>query len=110
MRHNRAGGNVTISTGSTERRALVSISNTGPVIPPTEVDRLLLPFQRLNGRRIHHNNGHGLGLSIVRAIAAAHLADLSVHPHEHGGLDVDVSFPCRSLVLEDGSVSAARDV
>jgi K+-sensing histidine kinase KdpD len=51
------------------------VASTGPVISPDKVDQLFQPFQRLNARRAHHGNGHrngyGLGLSIVRAIAAA---------------------------------------
>jgi signal transduction histidine kinase len=81
----------------------MSISNTGPVIPPTAVERLLQPFQRLNRRRIHHNNGHGLGLSIVQAIAAAHMADLAVNPQENGGLVVDIRFPSVSGRMADAS-------
>ena len=54
-----------------EGKAVLSVTNTGPVIPPAEIDRLFQPFQRLDRRRAHHNDGHGLGLSIVRAIATA---------------------------------------
>lgn len=31
--------------------------------------RLFQPFQRLDPRGVQHERGHGLGLSIVRAIA-----------------------------------------
>ena len=41
-------------------------------LSPTEVDRLFRPFRWLDGRRASHNNGHGLGSSIVRADAATH--------------------------------------
>lgn len=69
------------------------ISNTGPVIPPAEVDRLFQAFQRLDPRRIHHGAGHGLGLSIVRAIATAHGATISALALPRGGISIEVTFP-----------------
>jgi len=93
LRHNVAGGRAEISTRLAAGRAVVSVSNTGTVISPGEVDRLFQPFQRLGGERIRHSGGHGLGLSIVRAIAGAHGAALAAHARPGGGLDVEVSFP-----------------
>lgn len=79
----------------------MSVSNTGPVIPPDQIDRLLKPFQRLGTD--HADGSVGLGLSIVAAIAAAHEADLSAHPQAHGGLDVQVTFPAhRPTASEPG--------
>ena len=72
---------------------MLSVTNTGPIIPPGEIDRLFQPFQRLDRRRAHHKNGHGLGLSIVRAIATAHGATITAHPQPEGGLSVTVGFP-----------------
>ena len=69
------------------------MTNTGPLIPPAEVDRLFQPFQRLDPRRASYKDGHGLGLSIVRAIATAHDATITAHPMPDGGLSVSVSFP-----------------
>jgi signal transduction histidine kinase len=93
VRHNVTGGRVEIATGIKHGRGVLSVANTGPVIPPTHVERLFQPFQRLNPRRIHSNSGHGLGLSIVRAIATAHGATLTAHARPDGGLTIDVSFP-----------------
>jgi signal transduction histidine kinase len=82
----------------------VRVTNTGPVIPPAEIDRLFQPFQRFGNERVRHglggarDDGHGLGLAIVRAIAAAHDADLTASPRPEGGLDITVSFPLRSKV------------
>jgi signal transduction histidine kinase len=68
------------------------VTNTGPMIPLAEIERLFQPFQRLDPGRTHHN-GHGLGLSIVRAIANAHGATISAEPLPAGGISVDVAFP-----------------
>jgi len=72
MRHNVAGGQVEISTATRDGRAVLAVANTGPVVPPEAVGQLFQPFLRLDTRRVRHDSGHGLGLSIVDAIATAH--------------------------------------
>jgi signal transduction histidine kinase len=74
---------------------VLSVTNTRPQIPPEAVGRLFHPFARLDGRRIHRDNGHGLGLSIVRAISAAHGASSTAHARDGGGLSVQVTFPAK---------------
>jgi signal transduction histidine kinase len=72
---------------------VLSVINTGALIPPDEVGRLFQPFQRLERRRANYKNGHGLGLSIVRAIARAHGATITAESELGGGLSVKVVFP-----------------
>jgi signal transduction histidine kinase len=93
IRHNSPGGYVEIATGTRDRHAFVSIANTGPTVPPEQIERLFQPFQRLDGARTRHNQGHGLGLSIVQAIANAHHAELNARAQPEGGLAIEVSFP-----------------
>jgi signal transduction histidine kinase len=93
VRHNIPGGDVQVTTGTSGGRAVLSVTNSGQAIPPAEVDRLLQPFQRLGPRRARRDGGHGLGLSIVRAIATAHGAAITLQPRSGGGLAVDVTFP-----------------
>ena len=93
VHHNVADGRVEVATGVQEGRAVVSVTNTGLLIPPADVDRLFQPFQRLDPRRANYQDGHGLGLSIVRAIAIAHGAALAAEPGPGGGLCVKVIFP-----------------
>ncbi len=92
VRHNTAGGWVEVTTGTSHGRAVLAVTNTGPVIPPDRVDLLFQPFGRLEATRVS-SDGLGLGLSIVTAIAAAHDADLRARPRTGGGLEVEVRFP-----------------
>jgi signal transduction histidine kinase len=93
LRHNHPNGRVEIATTTRDGHAILSVSNTGPTIPPDEVARMFQPFQRLGKERIGSNDGHGLGLAIVGAIAAAHAARLSARPRSEGGLNIEISFP-----------------
>jgi signal transduction histidine kinase len=93
VRHNVPDGHVRVTTGTQRGRPRFSVSNSGPVVPPGEVGRLLEPFQQIDGRRTRHDGGHGLGMAIVAAVASAHAADLAVRARPEGGLDVTVTFP-----------------
>jgi signal transduction histidine kinase len=105
VRYNDAGGRVEIRTATDAGRSLLSISNTGPVLPADELERLFEPFQRLDGRRTAAADGHhGLGLSIVGAIASAHGATVTAQPQPSGGLAVTVSF-AGSPTVGSGSVA-----
>ncbi len=94
VRHNISAGDLRVATRTDGGRAVLSVTNTGPVIPAAEVDRLFQPFQRLGPRPARRDGGHGLGLSIVRAIATAHAATVTVtaQPVPAGGLAVEVTF------------------
>jgi signal transduction histidine kinase len=100
VRYNLPGGHLEVATATTAGRALLSVANTGPVIPPAQADRLLEPFQRLGDRTAHDDGHHGIGLSIIRAIAIAHDATLTAHPRPEGGLVVEVGFPLRQAPNE----------
>jgi signal transduction histidine kinase len=93
LRHNVAHGVVEVSTATWAGHAVLSVSNTGPVVPPDHLRQLFLPFQRGGANRTGGRDGLGLGLSIVAAIAEAHGAWLQAHALTGGGLIVRVGFP-----------------
>jgi signal transduction histidine kinase len=95
IRHNVTGGWITVGTDTSDRQAVLTVANSGPVIPPGQVSRLFQPFQRLASGRNGDSGDHGLGLglSIVEAIAAAHDAALTARPQPGGGLTIQVRFP-----------------
>jgi signal transduction histidine kinase len=93
VRHNIAGGLIEITTTTRDDRATLQIANSGPVIAPHDIARLLRPFQRLSPDRTANRDGHGLGLAIVHAIAATHDARLTASPRAGGGLQVEITFP-----------------
>ena len=93
VEHNVPHGRIEVRTAANgDGTAVLSISSTGPPIPPDQVERLFEPFQRLDRTRANQNGHHGLGLSIVRAIASAHNAQLKAQARPGGGLTVTVDF------------------
>jgi signal transduction histidine kinase len=93
MRHNTPGGWVEISTMTTASGGAIRVSNSGPVVPPGELDALFQPFRQVGNHRARQPDGHGLGLAIVRAIADAHGATLDARARATGGLDIEIGFP-----------------
>jgi len=93
QRHNVVGGRIDIRTGRAGDGARLTITNTGPAVPPAELDRLFRPFERLGAARTGKADGHGLGLAIVHAIATAHAATVSASAPPDGGLTITVTFP-----------------
>jgi signal transduction histidine kinase len=90
IHYNSRGGSVTVEVG--EHPALVVV-NTGPKVPPDQVNALFEPFRRLDRDRTAHRTGAGLGLSIVRSVAHAHGGGVSATPKPGGGLWVTVKLP-----------------
>ena len=93
LRHNREHGHIEVATERRADVAMIVVANTGPVVAPGDAERLFEPFRRVGSSRVNSGDGHGLGLSIVRAIADAHGAALTVEPQREGGLRVEVVFP-----------------
>jgi len=99
IRYNVTGGRVAVKLTVSAAEATLTVANSGPLVPPEQVARLLEPFQRAAPDRTASASGLGLGLSIVAQIAGAHRAGLEVLPRPEGGFIVVVSFPTKA----DGS-------
>jgi signal transduction histidine kinase len=91
VRHGRAGGHVTLTlAASGGGGAEAVVADDGPGIPEAERERVFRRFHRLDAARA--TPGAGLGLALVRAVAALHgmtvtLADAAP------GLRVRVTIP-----------------
>jgi signal transduction histidine kinase len=91
------GGHVQVAAGHdlASGRPLLSVADDGPGIPADQRDKVLERFVRLEAHR--GTPGHGLGLSLVAAVARLHDADLLLDDHrpgmEHPGLRVSLRFP-----------------
>jgi signal transduction histidine kinase len=92
-RYNISGGTIEISTTTGDGTSLVRVVNTGQVVPVGQVDRLFLPFTRLDDRTRH--DGFGLGLALVSSIATIHNGTVYATAVPVGGLDITVRIPRR---------------
>ena len=93
IRHNAPGGWVTVRCTTRGGRVVLRVVNGGEVLDPTRLPELYAPFARLD-RSV---SGFGLGLSIVRSIAAAHRGRTTLAAPSRGGLEVTVELPARAI-------------
>ena len=91
VRHNVAGGWISVRTGTDDGAAYLRVANSGEIIPDSAVGTLAEPFHRLAGRT--GDGGFGLGLSIARSVSTAHGATMTMTNPAGGGLDVLVRMP-----------------
>lgn len=93
VRYNEPGGYVEVRTSMRGGLAVLSVINSGPRVPLGEIELLFEPFRRLTADRTTGDGHHGLGLSIVRAVATAHRATVAAAPGPDGGLAITIRFP-----------------
>ncbi|WP_169812108.1 sensor histidine kinase [Nocardia arizonensis] len=102
VRYNRgADGWVAVRVGAHGDSVTLNVENTGPMVPPYEVDGLFEPFRRLpTAERVAETStrvrGAGLGLSIVRSVAHAHGGAVRATARPEGGLLVTLDLPRRT--------------
>ena len=97
-RYNITGGTVTISTTAHDAASVLRVVNTGTVVPADMVERLFMPFTRLDDRTRH--DGFGLGLALVSSIATVHNGTVHATAVSTGGLDITVRLPRRDNAVK----------
>jgi signal transduction histidine kinase len=76
IKHGRAGGRVTVAVECADGETVISVADDGPGIPVDEREHVFKLFYRLEQSR--YTPGHGLGLSLVAAVARLHGARIEV--------------------------------
>jgi two-component system OmpR family sensor kinase len=84
------GTGVDLSLVTTSDRALVSVSDHGPGIPPDELPKVFEPFYRAAGTDA---SGFGLGLAIAQRAVEAHGGTIRATNMAGGGLRVEIALP-----------------
>ena len=91
IKYTPVGGEIRISISSEDEYGRISISDSGPGIPPHEREAVFQRFYRLNTL---HKEGAGLGLAIVADTADRLSATVELSSSRSGnGLQVDLRLP-----------------
>lgn len=102
VRHNVQGGWVEVRAGTgADGSSELRVASSGPHVAVDRVDELFEPFHRGVDRA--GVGGSGLGLSIVRAVVAAHRGTVYAEPVPGGGLVVSVRLPAATGVSDGWS-------
>jgi signal transduction histidine kinase len=91
IKHGRKAGRVSVTIASGDNSGIVAVADDGPGIPPGEFQHVFKRFYRLERSRC--SPGHGLGLSLVAAVA--HLHNARIEMEDNGpGLLIRLCVPC----------------
>lgn len=90
QRHTPPGTALRLAAKAVGGYARLTVADTGPGVAPDDRPRIMRRFVRLEGSR--STPGHGLGLNLVAAIAAAHGGELVLEDN-HPGLCATIVLP-----------------
>ena len=78
VKYNREGGTVTVTLVADENRATLRVADTGIGMTAEECSRLFGEFVRIRNEKTKNILGSGLGLSILRRLAALYGGEVTV--------------------------------
>jgi two-component system sensor histidine kinase KdpD len=87
------GAAIQIAAALEGQHLTISITDGGPGIPPTELERIFDKFYRLPGTA---TGGTGLGLSICRGLVEAHGGTLKAENAPGGGARFVIRLPANT--------------
>ncbi|WP_255988378.1 ATP-binding protein [Chitinolyticbacter albus] len=87
------GGRVRVTFAWHDGQAALHVDDDGPGIPENTRERLIKPFERLEGSRNRSTGGHGLGLAITSMIMQGHGGSLTIGDSELGGARMSLTWP-----------------
>jgi signal transduction histidine kinase len=89
---------VIVETFQSGASVVLAVEDAGPGIVPEDVTRVFEPFYRSAQARRQGTPGAGLGLALVRQIASAFDATVSVQSQAKKGCRFEVRFPVRGVM------------
>ena len=89
LTHTPEGTHAFVAVKPAQPGWLLSVADDGPGIPVQDTERIFARFHR--GHKSRSTKGHGLGLSLVKAIALYHHADCKAR-NVMPGLDITARF------------------
>lgn len=89
----RYGHAATVSMRAEGKWVDMIVEDRGPGIPEAALEQVTKPFVRLEESRNAETGGHGLGLTIARAIVERHGGELILENRKEGGLRATLRLP-----------------
>jgi signal transduction histidine kinase len=105
IRHTPDGGEVSLVAEPDGDRVRITVTDSGPGIPPEHLPHIFDRFYKADASRAgtHVPSGSGLGLSIVRAIVVRHGGDVHASNAPSGGAVFTLVLPAADRSGRDGS-------
>jgi two-component system, cell cycle sensor histidine kinase DivJ len=108
VKYTPRGGEVTIRAGLDSGGIEIAVADSGVGISKRDLDRLGKPFEQVEGEHVRAKEGTGLGLSLVKALAAMHGGEAILESTLGEGTVVRVRLPF-AAVDDNGERVAPQD-
>jgi signal transduction histidine kinase len=79
--------------------AVLFVEDTGPGVPPSDLEKIFQRFYRRDRGRSREAGGTGLGLAIVKHIMRLHGGSVRAELREGGGTRIVLTFPASGIDL-----------
>ena len=93
VRYAPPGSKVEVGMTAGDGPARVVVRDHGAGVPEAELERVFLPFHRVDASRDRESGGTGLGLSIAQRAVASQGGAVTAANAEGGGLEVVITLP-----------------
>jgi len=97
VRYTHSGGTILVTLSVHYQHVVLSIADSAPGVPEGQHARLFERLYRVDEARSRERGGSGLGLSICKALIAAHCGEIDAMPSSLGGVQVVIKLP---IILE----------
>ncbi|CAN5551248.1 heavy metal sensor histidine kinase [soil metagenome] len=98
IKHTPAGGKITVGAARNNGTLEIDVADTGIGIPPEHLPHVFDRLYRVANDRSKNTGGAGLGLAIVRSIAASHGGSVKIASQEGGGTRVTIAIPVDNVL------------
>lgn len=85
-------GTITVRLSKKVGEVVLSVNNTGGIIPEDQIEHIFKRFYRVDKSRVRQEGGYGLGLAIADTIVKIHHAKISVESSPDDGTTFSVVF------------------
>ena len=99
---------IAVVLDSTETKIFFSVENAGEGIPPDQLDKLCIPFYRVDKQRSRERGSSGLGLSICQKIVEEHGGNITIQSQLHESVTVTVMLPRWEELSPESEKAAAE--
>ena len=93
LKYTGTGGHIRITVKNTPKCGILTVEDNGIGIPESDLALIFERFYRTDRSRSRKTGGVGIGLTIVKAIVAAHGGQVSAENRPEGGSRFTVSLP-----------------
>jgi len=95
LKYNVHCGRVDVVVDAHQMDSTITVTNTGPGVPKSEVSKVFQQFYRVEKSRSMENGGSGLGLAMVKRIVELHRGSVAFESDPGGLTMVTIRLPLR---------------